>query len=101
MSNHLSYAKLSPNFRGFIARLNSTEIPKNIQGALDDPKWKDAVMEEMKALIANHTWENVELSPGKKTVGCKWIFTIKQNSMGVLKGIRLDWWPNGLLKPIG
>ena len=51
MSNHLSYVKLSPNFRGFITRLDSTKIPKNIQGALDDPKWKDAVIEEMKALI--------------------------------------------------
>ncbi|XP_071902889.1 uncharacterized protein [Coffea arabica] len=35
--------------------------------ALDDPKWKDAMVEEMMALQKNSTWKMVELPMGKKT----------------------------------
>lgn len=38
--------------------------------------------EEMKALYKNGTWEVVPLPPGKKTVGCRWIFTIKHKADG-------------------
>lgn len=38
--------------------------------------------EEMNALEKNETWEFVPLPPGKKTLGCRWIFTLKNNSDG-------------------
>ncbi|CAL2270416.1 unnamed protein product [Prunus armeniaca] len=38
--------------------------------ALEDPKWKEAMNEEMRALQKNVTWEIVPLPHGKKTVGC-------------------------------
>ncbi|GMP88706.1 hypothetical protein CsSME_00040591 [Camellia sinensis var. sinensis] len=50
--------------------------------ALDDPNWKLAVMEEMNALRRSGTWEIVDLPKDKKTVGCKWVFTIKCNADG-------------------
>lgn len=37
---------------------------------------------EMEALVKNKTWEVVELTNGKKLVGCKWVFTIKYKSNG-------------------
>ncbi|KAK8574585.1 hypothetical protein V6N12_062275 [Hibiscus sabdariffa] len=40
---------------------------------------------EMEALEKNNTWELVKLPEGKKTVGCKWIFTVKYNSDGSLE----------------
>jgi hypothetical protein len=39
----------------------------------------------MKALEKNGTWELVDLSRGKKTVGCKWVFTVKYKSDGSLE----------------
>ncbi|CAL8150989.1 unnamed protein product [Prunus armeniaca] len=33
--------------------------------------------EEMRALQKNGTWELVSLPHGKKTVGCRWIYTVK------------------------
>jgi len=57
-------------------------VPQNIQEALKGPKWKEAIMEEMKALIGNHTWDIVESPKDKKIVGCKWVFTIKYKSYG-------------------
>ena len=34
-------------------------------------------MEEINALNKNKTWEIVDLLVGKKTVGCKWVLTVK------------------------
>lgn len=52
---------MSPSFSTFITALTGIEIPGNIEEALADPKWKEAVLEEMGALGRNHTWEVVEL----------------------------------------
>ncbi|CAJ2656182.1 unnamed protein product [Trifolium pratense] len=64
---------------------NSVEIPKNVQVALEVPKWREAVLEEMKALEKNKTWSVMTLPDGKKTVGCKWVFTVKYNSDGSIE----------------
>ncbi|KAA0054971.1 Cysteine-rich RLK (receptor-like protein kinase) 8 [Cucumis melo var. makuwa] len=56
--NYVSYDSLSPQFRAFTANLDSTIISKNIYTALESPKWKNAVMEEMKAPEKNRTWEH-------------------------------------------
>ncbi|XP_070012383.1 uncharacterized mitochondrial protein AtMg00820-like [Nicotiana sylvestris] len=45
-----------------------------------DPKWKQAMIEEMKALSKNETWELVTSPPNKKLVGCKWAFTVKHKA---------------------
>ena len=39
-------------------------------------------MEEMQALEKNGTWEIVELPRDKRTVGCKWVFTMKYQADG-------------------
>ena len=36
----------------------------------------------MNALKHNNTWTLVELPPNKKTIGCKWVFTVKANPDG-------------------
>ena len=38
--------------------------------------------EELHALMRNKTWELAMLPEGKKVVGCKWIFTVKQTPEG-------------------
>ena len=55
ISNHLIYAKLSPQFRGFVAKIDSIEVPKNIQSSMSDPKWRVVVMEEMNVVVGNKT----------------------------------------------
>ena len=60
-----------------MTNVDSVKIPKNIEEALESVEWTRAVMEEMKALKNNETWEVSDLPKGKKTVGCKWIFTTK------------------------
>ena len=53
-----------------------------MQEALIDMDWKKAINKEIEALQRNTTWELVPLPEGKKTVGCRWIFTAKLNLDG-------------------
>ncbi|RVW28893.1 Retrovirus-related Pol polyprotein from transposon RE1 [Vitis vinifera] len=53
--------------------------------ALADPRWKAAMNEEMKSLQKNETWELVECPPGKKPVGCRWIYTVKYKADGSIE----------------
>ena len=82
ISNYVSYASLSPTYRAFIVSLQSIKIPKDWKEAKQDPKWHNAMLEELRALEKNKTWDLVTLPPGKKTVSCKWVFTVKQNPEG-------------------
>ena len=50
LSQNLSYNALSAKFRAFTTNLDRIQIPKNIQEALEIPKLKEAVMEEIRAL---------------------------------------------------
>jgi hypothetical protein len=79
ISNYVSYASLSPAYRAFVASLQSVVIPKDWKEAYHDPKWWEAILELLRALEKNKTWDCVKLPPGKKAVTCKWIFTVKRS----------------------
>ncbi|KAK6142001.1 hypothetical protein DH2020_016217 [Rehmannia glutinosa] len=40
--------------------------------------------QELTALEKNHTWELTTLPPGKKSIGCKWVYKIKMNPDGTV-----------------
>jgi hypothetical protein len=82
ISNYVSSHRLSPSCKAFANQLSSVSIPKNLQEALNNPRWKSAMVEEMEALQKNSTWKLVELPKDKKTVGCKWVFTVKHKADG-------------------
>jgi hypothetical protein len=42
----------------------------------------------MQALHQNKTWELVPLPPGKHTVGCKWVYTIKYHLDGYVDRLK-------------
>ena len=50
-----------------------------------DPKWTQAIKEEVGALLKNNTWTIVPLLEGKKVVGCKWVFSIKHKADGTVE----------------
>jgi hypothetical protein len=50
--------------------------------AVGNPKWDNAMDEEMLALDANATWELVALPKDKKANGCKWVYKVKHNADG-------------------
>lgn len=40
---------------------------------------------ELEALNQNHTWEVVDLSPGKVPIGSKWVYKVKYNADGTVE----------------
>ena len=39
----------------------------------DSTSWKEAYNSAIESILSNHTWELVDLLPGKKPLGSKWI----------------------------
>ena len=76
-----------PQYYGERANLVTTDIiePKNIKGVLvsdEKENWLDAMENEIKSLKEHGVWDLVKLPEGRKTVGCKWIFKVKQDADG-------------------
>ena len=84
-SNHMTTRGLSDPLVDFAHRLSSYHIPCGVHEALADQKWSLAIQEEMEALNRNRTWNLVLLPNGKKTVGCKWVFSIKHKADGSIE----------------
>lgn len=85
VANFVSTHRLSTSHESFVNQLSSVSIPSKVQDALKDPKWSKAMEAEMEALEKNHTWELVPLPYGKKTVGCRWIYTVKHHPDGSIE----------------
>jgi hypothetical protein len=56
--------------------------PTCFEQAIGNPKWDDAMDEEMVMLDTNATWEFVALPKDKKVIGCKWVYKVKHNVDG-------------------
>jgi hypothetical protein len=82
ITNYVSTERLSKALQTFADELSSYQVPTNIHDALTDIKWTQAVKEEMEALLKNGIWTLVPLPKGKKTVGCRWVFSIKHKADG-------------------
>ncbi|RVX10561.1 Retrovirus-related Pol polyprotein from transposon TNT 1-94 [Vitis vinifera] len=66
-----------------------------LRGAENDPEsfsqamsckeselWYNAMKDEMSSMKCNDVWDLVELPNGVKTIGCKWVFKTKKDSLG-------------------
>ena len=82
ISNYVSYNQVSPEYNRVIQALMTVSVPRNVREAMLSAEWKKAMNEEMEALEQSNTWEMVPLPVGKKTVGSRWVFTIKYHSDG-------------------
>ncbi|CAL2271707.1 unnamed protein product [Prunus armeniaca] len=85
IANHVSTEKPSEPLKAFVHQLSAIHIPTKVSEALKDPKWIQAIKEEMKALEKNQTWTLETIPQGKKTIGCRWVFTIKHNADGSIE----------------
>lgn len=48
----------------------------------DSNLWMNAMKDEMDSMASNQVWDLVELPDGIKTIGCKWVFKTKRDSLG-------------------
>lgn len=61
--------------------------PRSIKTAWEGPNgphWKKATDDEYNSLLEKRTWDLVPLPKGRKVVGCKWVFKVKQKADGTI-----------------
>jgi hypothetical protein len=85
LDNFLSYFRLSHKHRAFTTALSLVQEHRSFSQAMHDSKWCDAMRAEIDALEATHTWSLTELPPGKKPIGCKWVYKVKLNPDGSIE----------------
>lgn len=74
-------------FEAALGAQTSSE-PRTLAEALAGPdgeQWFQAAIEEINALVSNGTWKPVPVPPGRKPIGCKWVFKIKRNADGSIE----------------
>ncbi|KAJ0547538.1 putative RNA-directed DNA polymerase [Helianthus annuus] len=81
----VNYACLSNENFSFVSLLNKTLEPSSYNEAAKDPRWVEAMNKEMEALFRNNTWTLVDLPPGRKPIGCKWVYKVKYKSSGEIE----------------
>ena len=80
-------SRVEKNFGSDYIVYNVEGDPTNLQEALTSPDldlWREAVNDEYDSLITNKTWKLVDLPPGCKTIGCKWVLKRKLKSDGTI-----------------
>ena len=81
----VAYADSSIIERAFVA---IDDTPTTYHEAVSGPRakeWAGAAADELASIQKHGTWELVELPPGRRAVGSKWIFTIKRDAAGNVK----------------
>ena len=63
------------------AMLADTE-PLDTKAALKSKVWMEAMIDELKSIEKNKTWDLCELPSDKKAIGVKWVYKVKQNPEG-------------------
>jgi len=56
---------------------------------------------EMKAKHQNGTWELVPLPPTKRTIGCKWVYTVKFDPNGLVERLKVRLVAKGYIQTYG
>lgn len=70
------------NYECYLSHSNLPIEPSNHRQALKDPRWINAMEEELKALHLNQTWSLVPRPEGTNVISSKWIFRVKQREDG-------------------
>ncbi|RVW67415.1 Retrovirus-related Pol polyprotein from transposon TNT 1-94 [Vitis vinifera] len=85
LCNFVSYHRYSPQHRSFTAAVSQDIEPTSYAEATSHSHWQEAMQSELATLEANHTWSLTSLPPGKKPIGCRWVYKIKRHSDGTIE----------------
>ncbi|GJW01683.1 retrotransposon protein, putative, ty1-copia subclass [Tanacetum coccineum] len=72
-----------PNFVSFMVENEPTSYREAVTSS-EGQQWREAIKSEIESILQNHTWELVDLPPGCKPLGYKWIFKKKTKADGTV-----------------
>ena len=78
------YNEYMAHHYAFMMKVASEQEPESFPEAARNPRWMEAMEEEMQALVDNGTWDLVPPPTHKKAIGCRWIYKIKHNADGTV-----------------
>ncbi|CAA7057512.1 unnamed protein product [Microthlaspi erraticum] len=85
LSDYLDSSRFSQSHRALLAAITAGTEPTLFRDAVVYEVWCDAMKVEIGALELNKTWDLVKLPPGKRAIGCKWVYKIKYRSDGTIE----------------
>lgn len=74
--------QVAAEFSCFLSTLTTRPDPTCFKQAVQNPDWVRAMNIELEALESNQTWDITTLPPGKKSIGCKWLYKTKYKADG-------------------
>ena len=80
------------------------EMPTTFQSAMessDAVRWKEACDSEIASLLQNATWELVPLPKGRKAIGNRWVFRVKETKDGTIERFKARLVAKGFLQKLG
>ena len=75
-------------YKNFIAAVISGKEPRSFKEAMKDEGWRKSMKHEIQALEKNGTWTMENLPPGKRALGCQWVYRIKYRSDGSVERLK-------------
>ncbi|GJR60008.1 retrovirus-related pol polyprotein from transposon TNT 1-94 [Tanacetum coccineum] len=72
-----------PDFVSFMVENEPTSYREAVTSS-EGHQWREAIKSEIESILQNHTWELVDLPPGCKPLGYKWIFKKKMKADGTI-----------------
>ncbi|GJZ72824.1 retrotransposon protein, putative, ty1-copia subclass [Tanacetum coccineum] len=70
---------IGPDFVSFMVKNEPTSYREAVTSS-EGHQWREAIKSEIESILQNHTWELVDLPPGCKPLGYKWIFKKKMKA---------------------
>ncbi|KAM1985230.1 hypothetical protein ACFX16_013413 [Malus domestica] len=73
ITESISFHEFSTSHAAFLSEIDKHCETRSFQEASLIPQWNQAMADELHAPEENNTWSLVQLPPGKKVVGSRWI----------------------------
>jgi len=58
--------------------------PTSFDEARGEEEWRKAMLDELSSIEQNDTWSLVDLPPGHRAIGLKWVFKLKRDEQGAI-----------------
>lgn len=85
LTDYISDQHFSESHQAYLAAVTEYIEPRYYAQAAKDDIWRGAMKHEVLAHEESGTWDITSLPPGKKAIGCQWVYKYKFNADGTME----------------